>query len=279
MRTPSSDPSTPENSSSTAYESHPEFVDYYAEKSLRPELIQHFCRIRDKTLSLLDPACACKGKYNVLDVGCNAGSQCAVWAELGHRVHGLDINEPLLALAQRRASEKGFTIDFRLGSATQLPWPDQCMNVCIALELLEHVSDWQACLREFTRVLQPGGILFLSTTNAICPRQSEFNLPGFSWYPAPLKRYVEKLAVTAHPALANYAKFPAINWFTPYSLRRELAKHGFRCLDRFDLVDTRNKWGLAKAVVNSVGAVPFLRFLGFLFTSSTTLLAIKSPAV
>jgi len=258
--------------------SHQEFVDYYAEKSLRPELVQHFTRIRDRILALLDLARRANGKYDVLDVGCNAGTQCAIWAELGHRVHGLDINEPLLALARQRAKEKGYAIDFQLGSATALPWPDQSMDVCIALELLEHVSDWRGCLREFKRVLRPGGIVFVSTTNALCPKQSEFNLFGYSWYPGPVKRHFERLAVTTHPALANYAKFPAVNWFTPYGLKAELARDGFTCFDRFDLVDTSDKAGLAKLIVRFVRAIPLLRWFGFLCTPGTLLVGVKPAA-
>jgi 2-polyprenyl-6-hydroxyphenyl methylase/3-demethylubiquinone-9 3-methyltransferase len=268
----------PQNAPSHPHASHQEFVEYYAEKSLRPELAQHFMGIRDKILALLDSARKTNGKYDVLDVGCNAGTQCAVWAELGHRVHGLDINEPLLALARRRAEEKRYAIDFQLGSATALPWADQSMDVCIALELLEHVSDWQGCLREFKRVLRPGGIMFVSTTNMLCPRQSEFNLLGYSWYPGPLKRHIERLAVTTRPALANYAEFPAVNWFTPYGLKVELARDGFKCLDRFDLVDTSNKGGFARLLVHSVRAIPILRWFGFLCTPGTLLLSVKPTA-
>lgn len=268
----------PQNAASPDHSSHQEFVDYYAEKSLRPELLQHFTRIRDKILALLDLARGKQGTYDVLDVGCNAGTQCGIWAELGHSVHGLDINEPLLTMARRRAAEKAYTIDFQLGSATALPWPDQSMDVCIALELLEHVSDWQGCLKEFKRVLRPGGIMFLSTTNALCPKQSEFNLLGYSWYPGSLKRHFERLAVSTRPALANYAKFPAVNWFTPYGLKAELARDGFTCLDRFDLVDTSNKASIAKIVVRSVRAVPLLRWMGFLCTPGTLLLGIKPSA-
>ena len=41
-----------------------------------------------------------------------------LWAELGHNVHALDVNQPLLELARRRAGEQGRLIDFQLGSAT-----------------------------------------------------------------------------------------------------------------------------------------------------------------
>jgi 2-polyprenyl-3-methyl-5-hydroxy-6-metoxy-1,4-benzoquinol methylase len=257
------------------HSSHQEFVDYYAEKSLRPELVEHFCNIRNKVLGLLDAGQGTKRKYDVLDVGCNAGTQCAVWAELGHRVHGLDINGPLLDLASARACAKGYSIDFQLGSATALPWPNQSMDVCIALELLEHVADWQGCLREFKRVLRPGGVIFVTTTNALCPRKSEFNLIGYSWYPDFLKRYYERLAVTTRPDLANYAKFPAVHWFTPYGLKAEFARDGFKCLDRFDLVDTSKKGRIAKLIVRAVNGNPVLRWLGFLCTPGTLVLGIK----
>jgi 2-polyprenyl-3-methyl-5-hydroxy-6-metoxy-1,4-benzoquinol methylase len=262
------------NVPSPVHSSHQEFVEYYAEKSLRPELIEHFCNIRNKVLGLLEAGHGAK-KYDVLDVGCNAGTQCAVWAEVGHRVHGLDINEPLLELARERASAKGYAIDFQLGSATALPWPDQSMDVCIALELLEHVKDWEGCLREFKRVLRPGGVMFLTTTNALCPKQSEFNLLGYSWYPEFLKRHYEQLAVTTRPELANYAKFPAVHWFTPYGLKAEFARDGFKCLDRFDLIDTSNKGKIAKLVVSAVNSNPVFRWFGFLCTPGTLILGIK----
>jgi 2-polyprenyl-3-methyl-5-hydroxy-6-metoxy-1,4-benzoquinol methylase len=266
------------NAPSPVHSSHQEFVDYYAEKSLRPELVENFCTVRNKILRLLDFGENAKRKYDVLDVGCNAGTQCAVWAELGHRAHGLDINEPLLDLARERANAKGYSIDFQLGSATALPWPDQSMDVCIALELLEHVADWQGCLREFKRVLRPGGVMFVSTTNALCPKQSEFNLVGYSWYPGPLKRHYERLAVTTRPELANYARFPAVHWFTPYGLKAEFARDGFKCLDRFDLVDTSTKGKIAKLIVHSVSKNPVLRWLGFLCTPGTLVLGIKPLA-
>jgi len=260
---------------SPVHSSHQEFVDYYAEKSLRPELVEHFCTIRNKVVDLLDAGRGTEPKYDVLDVGCNAGTQCAVWAERGHRVHGLDINKPLLDLARERASAKEYSIDFRLGSATALPWPDQSMDVCIALELLEHVANWQECLRELKRVLRPGGVVFVTTTNALCPKQSEFNLVGYSWYPGFLKRHYERLAITTRPELANYAKFPAVHWFTPYGLKAEFARDGFKCLDRFDLIDASTKGKIAKLIVGSITKNAMLRWLGFLCTPGTLVLGIK----
>jgi ubiquinone/menaquinone biosynthesis C-methylase UbiE len=257
------------------HSSHAEFVEYYAEKSAQPELIRHFRSIQKTILSRIGQRSGKSEKFDVLDVGCNAGTQCLVWTELGHRVHGLDVNEPLLKLAGRRAAAAGYRVDFRLGSAVDLPWPDNSMDVCIALELLEHVVDWQRCLDEFTRVLRPGGVLYFSTTNRLCPKQQEFNLFAYSWYPAPLKRHFERLASTTRPAVANYAMYPAVNWFTPYELHRELARRGFASFDRFDLIDTSEKGKAARFVVASIRAVPALRLLANFCHSSSMLLGMK----
>ena len=257
------------------HSSHEEFVKYYAEKSQSQADLERFRAIRQVILRIRSRRDAPDCKYDLLDIGCNAGTQCMVWSEAGHRAHGLDVNEPLLNLAKDRAAETGQSIDYRLGSAVELPWPDQSMDVCLAMELLEHVKDWQSCLNEFTRVLRPGGILFFTTTNKLCPDQQEFNLFGYSWYPASWKRHYERLAVTTRPDLANYAVYPAVNWFTPYGLQSELRKRGFHSLDRFDLMDVSRKGKLAKLVVGSIQALPPLRLLAFLCTPCTMLMGIK----
>jgi ubiquinone/menaquinone biosynthesis C-methylase UbiE len=198
---------------------------------------------------------------------------------LGHQVHALDVNQPLLELGRSRAAKAGYTIDFRVGSATKVPWADNSMDICIALELLEHVVDWESCLKEFTRILRPGGALFFTTTSRLCPLQAEFNLPLYSWYPARLKHHYEQLALTTRPELANFAKYPAVHWFTFYQFQKLLAAKGFRCLDRFDIVDLPNKSRPVRLIVQAARALRPLRWLGHVCTPGTIVLAVKdAPA-
>lgn len=252
---------------------HPAFVDYYARQSLSAAAFDRSRRLRDKLLRFVPDR---EGPLNVADIGSNAGTQARVWAELGHRVYGVEINEDLVRIAHERIAGQGLPVWFQLGSATALPFRDASMDVCIAPELLEHVPPWETCLDEFVRVLRPGGVLFLSTTNRLCPVQEEFNLPLYSWYPAPLKRRFEHLAVTSRPELANHAAYPAVNWFTPGQLRRALADRGMRGLDRFDALAADG--GLRGAVARAVRLLPPLRWMGYLLTPGTTLIALKESA-
>jgi 2-polyprenyl-3-methyl-5-hydroxy-6-metoxy-1,4-benzoquinol methylase len=254
---------------------HQSFYDYYASESQSEATLRRFRRVQATVLRMAAQA-GLSGRLDVADIGCGAGTQARLWAEAGHHVFGLDVNEPLIRLARQRAEENNLSIEFEVGTATALPWASGTMDVCLLPELLEHVADWQSCLQEAARILQPGGLLYLSTTNVLCPFQEEFNLPLYSWYPAPLKRYYERLAVTTQPRLANYAKYPAVNWFTFYGLRDFLRPLGFRCKDRFDIMDTAGKGRLAQYIVTVLRKAPLLRFVGHMATPVTYLIAIKS---
>lgn len=254
---------------------HADFYDYYEKESNSAAARQRFEAIQATLLRLIG---AGRGPLDVADIGCGAGTQSRLWAEHGHRVYGADINAALIGLARQRAAQDGLAVRFEVASATALPWPDQSMDLCIAPELLEHVADWQGVLRELVRVLRPGGALFLSTSNRLCPRQEEFTLPLYAWYPGLIKRHVERLARTTRPELAGYATYPAVNWFTFYGLRDYLAPQGFACMDRFDMIDLERHGRLARVLVGLIRKLAPLRFLGHVATSYTVLLAVKNQA-
>jgi 2-polyprenyl-3-methyl-5-hydroxy-6-metoxy-1,4-benzoquinol methylase len=265
----------PSAASDWDHSTHEQFFEYYARESQSQEAVERFRATRDTVLRIMGRP---DRALDVADIGCGAGMQSMVWAEAGHSVHALDINEPLIQLGRDRAAKAGRVIDFRVGTATELPWANESVDVCIALELIEHVADWEGCLREFARVVRPGGVLFLTTTNQLCPLQEEFNLPLFSWYPARVKRHYEKLAVTTRPALANFARYPAVNWFTFYRLQADLAARGFESMDRFQMMDLSGKGASARLLITAMRSVPLLRRLGQICTPGTRILAIKRPA-
>jgi 2-polyprenyl-6-hydroxyphenyl methylase/3-demethylubiquinone-9 3-methyltransferase len=254
------------------YSSRDEFYKYYADQSMSEATFRRFLDIRNKILQVIDSE-QVKQHLQVADVGCGAGTQCMLWTELGHQVYGVDINQRLINLAQERAANRKLQITFSVGSATDLPWPDQSMNVCLVPELLEHVADWKSCLDEFARILKPGGVLFLTTTNKLCPIQQEFNLPLYSWYPGFIKRKFENMAITTHPSLANYATYPAVNWFSFYSLRNALAAYGFVCMDKFDTFNATTRW--QSVVLGLIRNIPLLRWLAHVLTPYTQVIAIK----
>jgi len=263
------------SSSEFDHESNPDFFNYYERESASEETLARFRRTRDKLLALAERNGIPTGRLQVLDIGCGAGTQCHLWAQEGHRVQGLDVNGPLIELARERARRAGLSIAFELGTATDLPYADASMDVCLLPELLEHVVDWQACIDEAVRVLKPDGLLYLSTTNRLCPIQQEFNLPGYSWYPAFIKHKIERLAVTTRPDLVNHAKYPAVHWFTSDQLSGYLSARGMKCFDRFAMIDASKLRPIQQLTLAIARSTSPMRFLGHVLTPSTTVFAIK----
>lgn len=253
-----------------------EFFDYYHEQSDSEGTFERFQRIVDLIVKAMAETHG-SGPFRIADVGGGAGTLARIFSRAGHQVTCIDISRDLLEVGQKRAEEEGLEMQFINCSATNIPLPDACLDICVVPELLEHVVDWQPVLDEASRVLRPGGLLYLSTTNRLCPVQEEFTLPLYSWYPAVLKRRYEHLALTTRPEIANYAKYPAVHWFTYYQLRKALRERDFdQFLDRLDMIEVRVEGTTQAKVASVLKRVPFFRFLVQIITDGSYITAFKA---
>ena len=95
----------------------------------------------------------------ILDFGCGSGENSLLLARRGARVIGVDISTALLSLASRRLALNGVgaTATFIVGSAHDLPLPDNSVDGVLGIAILHHL-DLKAAAREVRRVLKPGGV-------------------------------------------------------------------------------------------------------------------------
>lgn len=102
----------------------------------------------------------------VLEVGCGPGMLLEPLVDrVGPtgRVTGLDINPHLISIAQRRASELGFTnTSFVAADCHELPFESRSFDAVVAEKLLLHVSPISRIISEMARVLDVGGRLVLA---------------------------------------------------------------------------------------------------------------------
>ena len=112
----------------------------------------------------------------LLDVGCGPGSITADLANLVDPgpVTGVDQSEDMVAAARKLAAAQGLAnAEFAAGNVYDLDFPDAAFDVVHAHQVLQHLADPVAALREMRRVTRPGGI--------VAVRDADYH--GMSWYP------------------------------------------------------------------------------------------------
>jgi ubiquinone/menaquinone biosynthesis C-methylase UbiE len=97
----------------------------------------------------------------VLDVGCGTGFLAIIFASLGHAVTGVDFAPQMVVRARRKAIREGLDIDFQVGDAVTLDSDDQTFDVVVGRHVLWNLPEPERGVREWLRVLKPGGRLAL----------------------------------------------------------------------------------------------------------------------
>lgn len=112
---------------------------------------------------------------SLLDVGCGPGT---ITVDLARRVApgrvvGIDRSADVTAQAATHASEQGVEVQFQAGDVYALDFADGAFDVVHAHQVLQHLGDPVAALREMRRVTRLGGV--------VAARDSDYSC--FSWAP------------------------------------------------------------------------------------------------
>ncbi|MSR73961.1 MAG: class I SAM-dependent methyltransferase [Planctomycetes bacterium] len=137
----------------------------------------------------------------LLDVGCAAGSFLVAMREAGFVPHGLELAPAMV----QHAREHYKLEEVHQGTLDAAPWSPSTFHVLTMFDVLEHVPDPIAVLRQAHALLRPEGVLVLQTQDlsSWLPR-----LLGASWH--------------------HFKQIEHIYHFNPRTLRTVLERAGFR---------------------------------------------------
>ena len=143
----------------------------------------------------------------ILDVGCGTGANLLMLNQYGD-AHGVDVSPDALSFCHSRGLS-----NVQYGEAECLPYEDHSFDIVTSIDVIEHLDDDVACLKEMRRILRPGGkaVLFVpafmflwSAKDEVVRHRRRYRLPQ-------LQRAVEEAGFQIrHATYANLAFFPPI---------------------------------------------------------------------
>ena len=99
--------------------------------------------------------------HRVLDAGCGPGLYAEELLTLGAEVVAVDGSAAMVELARKRLGKRAEVLHHDL--SMHLPFTASSFDLVVCALVIHHLDDREACLREFFRVLRPGGCVVLST--------------------------------------------------------------------------------------------------------------------
>ena len=219
----------------------------------------------ERLLRLLGRLVELEGRQTICVIGCGPVPQpIRILREKGYRVTGV---EPVPLFVKAAADYLGASDIVLQGAAESIPLEDESQDVVFFDNVLEHVDSPIKSLQEIYRILKPGGITYVTTTNrhriSLIGNNYEYNVPFFNWYP----KLIQESYVFRHlhydPQLANYTERPAVHWFSFADLCSLGRLAGFaQFYSPLDLRTSADAKGSANALKRQLlGSRTFLRAL------------------
>jgi len=116
-------------------------------------------------LQFIESATSLKNSH-VLDIGCGGGLLCEAMAARSALVTGIDASEISIKVASHHLQQSGQVVNYQTSTVEQFELTcDRQFDVITCMEMLEHVPNPVAIIETASRLLKPGGHLFLSTIN------------------------------------------------------------------------------------------------------------------
>lgn len=98
----------------------------------------------------------------VLDVGCGPGFWTRQLARRGYETWAMDITHPAVEITRSSLARESLGAKIVQGDAERLPFQDNSFDGVMSQGVIHHTPDTAGCIKEFARILKPGGSMVVS---------------------------------------------------------------------------------------------------------------------
>lgn len=138
----------------------------------------------------------------LLDIGCSYGLFLKLASQTWQEAYGVELSKDASRYAREILGLNVFCADIK-----QANFPNDYFDIITAIEVIEHMQDPKGFITTISRILKPGGLLYLVTPNV---QSFSARIMGYRWW--------------------SYRKMH-LYYFSKNSLSGFLAKNGFSILD------------------------------------------------
>ncbi len=150
----------------------------------------------------------------ILEGGCGKGQFVYSLQSRGYQAHGIDFAKNIIERLKKILPD----YNFQFGDVRSLPYPDDFFNGYWSLGVIEHFYDgYQDIAKEMSRVLQPGGYLFLTFPHMSKLRRRKARASKFPLFTKDILQRQEKFYQFALPE---------------ESVIKEMQQHGFSLIEK-----------------------------------------------
>ena len=101
----------------------------------------------------------------ILDVGCGGGILSEAMAHRGATVHGIDVVERNIVIAEQHAKRGSLPVRYELVTAEALATHGVQYDAVLNMEVVEHVADLPAFMHACAALVKPSGMMVIATIN------------------------------------------------------------------------------------------------------------------
>jgi 2-polyprenyl-3-methyl-5-hydroxy-6-metoxy-1,4-benzoquinol methylase len=168
----------------------------------------------------------------VLDVGAGMGGLVVALARQGVQVVAQEYNPAYCQIIGLRARRYALDLPVVNSAGEALPFADASFQLITAWDVLEHVQDVPATLRELRRILAPQGRAIVTITNRFGFRDPHYHLAAVNWLPRPIAEwYIARKGRSKQGNFQDRQRLSEMHYYTYAAFTREVQRAGFRALD------------------------------------------------